>query len=116
MNVFYPMSFEIAPIIAQICAAHILLNIHDVMHVSTSDPNYGQNLDARSATYRRQEHTGTSPYDPHGLSFQMGSLPLRQPNVPLDFLDFDLDSADTQSIADIAMSSPKKLGLTFAEA
>lgn len=100
-NVFYLASFQISPIISQVCASHILLNIHGVtelsddtnIHSSGPQPSVprvgGRNLD----------------YNEHALSFQMGPLSSRKRPSTHDVLDFDVDVDHARSI--VNLSNPR---------
>lgn len=84
--------------IAHICAAHILLNIHDVMQVSPDSQSYSSDrrLDAKTAS----NNLGPNP---HAVSFQMDPLPPRKSHTARDILDLDdldLDASDVQSVDD----------------
>lgn len=83
-NVLYQLSLQIAPMIAQVCAAHILLNIQDVMQMS--DPNH--------PTIDEMDEAN----DQHTVSFQMASLLSTQAQSAQDVLNFDMETADSQPI------------------
>lgn len=104
-NVLFMASFEIAPIVAQVCAAHILLNIHDVTGLSSNDSTQ-QSVDDLPTTV---------PWDRnrHALSFQMGPLQSRKPRDNHDVLDFDMDGADTQPVIEFAPPSMRKIHLSW---
>lgn len=91
------MSFEISPVIAQVCAAHILLNIHDIMQMSHHDPYEESKNHRPDVGYSN----GTNWHiDLNGSSFPLDPLPPKS-RIAHDLLDFDTDVIDRQLVTDV---------------